>query len=111
MEKALEILKYIRNNDYIMDFLDKASIKEAIKELEEAMKPKTCSLCIFLDTARPRSHPNYAECNNRKCPLSYMEVHYEFGCKMFVPKDNAWVSNKIMTSLTYYLDYSSLRHL
>ena len=44
MEKALDILKYIRNNDYIMDFLDKAYIKEAIKELEEAMKPKTCEL-------------------------------------------------------------------
>ena len=45
MEKALDILKYIRNNDYIMDFLDKAYIKEAIKELEEAMKPKTCEGC------------------------------------------------------------------
>ena len=64
-------------------------VREAISELEEAIKPKTCSLCIFWDTARPRSHPNYAECNNRKCPLSYIEVHYGFGYKMFVPKDNA----------------------
>lgn len=47
MEKALDILKYIRNNDYIMDFLDKAYIKEAIKELEEAMKPKTCDGCKY----------------------------------------------------------------
>ena len=38
MGKALDILKYIRNNDYIMDFLDKAYIKEAIKELEAAKK-------------------------------------------------------------------------
>ena len=48
MEKALDILKYIRNNDYIMDFLDKAYIKEAISELEEAMKPKTCEGCKWL---------------------------------------------------------------
>lgn len=41
MGKALDILKYIRNNDYIMDFLDKAYIKEAIKEPEEAIKPKS----------------------------------------------------------------------
>ena len=85
--KALKLLKILRD-DYIHGELDK-DINEAIREIEEAMKPKTCSLCIFWDTARPRSHPNYAECNNRKCPLSYMEVHYEFGCKMFVPKDNA----------------------
>ena len=85
--KALKLLKKLRD-DYIHGELDE-DINEAINELEEAMKPKTCSLCIFWDTARPRSHPNYAECNNRKCPLSYMEVHYEFGCKMFVPKDNA----------------------
>lgn len=88
MKKALNVLKelclVINFNSYWKPIVD-----EAIAELEEAMKPKTCSLCIFWDTARPRSHPNYAECNNRKCPLSYMEVHYEFGCKMFVPKDNA----------------------
>ena len=49
MENALGILKYIRNNDYIMDFLDKASIEEAIEELEEAMKLKTCDTCTYFD--------------------------------------------------------------
>ena len=34
MENALDILKYIRNNDYIMDFLDE-DINEAINELEK----------------------------------------------------------------------------
>ena len=86
MEKALEILKACRERG--QKRAGGLDLDEAIAEIEEAMKPKTCSLCIFWDTARPRSHPNYAECNNRKCPLSYMEVHYEFGCKMFVPKDN-----------------------
>ena len=85
--KALEILR--NENVFDEEYLcfNNIDISSAIEELEEAMKPKTCSLCIFWDTARPRSHPNYAECNNRKCPLSYMEVHYEFGCKMFKPKD------------------------
>ena len=92
MEKALEILNNLTNEDIwtLQQIrLEHEQLYKAIKELEEAMKPKTCSLCIFWDTARPRSHPNYAECNNRKCQLSYMEVHYEFGCKMFVQKDNA----------------------
>lgn len=87
MNKALQILKNCRDRG--QKRAGGLDLREAIAELEEAMKPKMCSLCIFWDTARPRSHPNYAECNNRKCPLSYMEVHYEFGCKMFVPKDNA----------------------
>ena len=87
MEKALNILKACRERG--QKRAGGLDLDEAISELEEAMKPKTCSLCIFWDTARPRSHPNYAECNNRKCPLSYMEVHYEFGCKMFIAKDNA----------------------
>ena len=47
MEKALDILGYIRNNDYIMDLLDKTDIDEAISELEEAMKPKTCEWCRY----------------------------------------------------------------
>ena len=45
--RALEILGYIRNNDYIMDLLDKTDIDEAISELEEAMKPKTCEGCVY----------------------------------------------------------------
>ena len=93
MKKALleEHVRYgearFRDKELVRPFVNR--IYQDLAKLEEAMKPKTCSLCIFWDTARPRSHPNYAECNNRKCPLSYMEVHYEFGCKMFVPKDNA----------------------
>ena len=92
MEKALleEHIRYgearFRDKELVRPFVNR--IYQDLAELESVMKPKTCSLCIFWDIARPRSHPNYAECNNRKCPLSYMEVHYEFGCKMFVPKDN-----------------------
>ena len=71
MGKALDILKYIRNNDYIMDFLDKAYIKEAIKELEEAMKPKTCEGC--------KHKPNDGECYYEPCGTCarFFYDHYE----------------------------------
>ena len=85
--KALQILIYIRRNKFIMDLLDEDSINEAIAELQEALKPKTCKTCKHWDTERPRSHPNYAECNNRECPLSYEEVHYSFGCNKHEPKE------------------------
>ena len=49
MEKALKLLKILRD-DYIHGELDKY-INEAINELEEAMKPKTCDGCsnLFFD--------------------------------------------------------------
>ena len=45
MEKALEILnQQLRDETLWLD-----SHEEAIKELEEAMKPKTCDECKHLD--------------------------------------------------------------
>ena len=83
MKKALEILK--REYPLICDM----SFEWGWKSCEEAMKPKTCQECKWWDRTRPRSHPNYAECNNRNCPISYEEVIYTFGCNMYEPKDNA----------------------
>ena len=45
MEKALEILKEIRNIETNYDHYLKHRFDEAIAELEEAMKPKTCEEC------------------------------------------------------------------
>ena len=45
--KALKLLKILRD-DYIHGELDK-DINEAIAELEEAMKPKTCDGCSNLE--------------------------------------------------------------
>ena len=45
MGKALKLLKILRD-DYIHGELDK-DINEAIRELEEAMKPKTCYGCVY----------------------------------------------------------------
>ena len=45
MEKALEILnQQLRDETLWLD-----SHEEAIKELEEAMKPKTCEGCVYED--------------------------------------------------------------
>lgn len=44
--KVLKLLKILRD-DYIHGELDK-DINEAIKELEEAMKPKTCEGCKYV---------------------------------------------------------------
>ena len=43
--KALKLLKILRD-DYIHGELDK-DINEAIRELEEDMKPKTCDGCAY----------------------------------------------------------------
>ena len=93
MGKALDILKYIRNNDYIMDFLDKAYIKEAIKELEEAMKPKTCEGCsnLFFDEIEKV----YKCSNDVSDDVGYLHGEAvirnikDFHCVQHQPKDNA----------------------
>lgn len=48
--KTLQILKYIRNNDYIMDLLDKSDMDEAIAELEALQQTKS-SMQNLIDTA------------------------------------------------------------
>ena len=93
MVNALDILKYIRNNDYIMDFLDKADINEAIKELEEAMKPKTCEGCsnLFFDEIEKV----YKCSNDVSDDVGYLHGEAvirnikDFHCVQHQPKDNA----------------------
>ena len=56
MEKALEILKLFQSDKYKFESgaplwkpeLD-SKMKEAIAELEEVMKPKTCDGCVYED--------------------------------------------------------------
>ena len=75
------------HGEHLMDRDDEIELLK--HRVEEAMKSKTCQECKWWDRTRPRSHPNYAECNNRNCPISYEEVIYTFGCNMYEPKDNA----------------------
>ena len=72
MEEAIWILKYIRNNNYIMDLLDKSDIDEAIAELEEAMKPKTCE-----------------GCKHQKIDIDRCDFCKRYYSDQYDPKDNA----------------------
>ena len=93
MENALDILKYIRNNDYIMDFLDKADLEEAIADLKEAMKPKTCEGCsnLFFDEIEKV----YKCSNDVSDDVGYLHGEAvirnikDFHCVQHQPKDNA----------------------
>ena len=77
MGKALKLLKILRD-DYIHGELDK-DINEAINELEEAMKPKTCELCkhskVTISSVICGKNGTYKEADDY--------------CKYFMPKDNA----------------------
>ena len=75
--KALKLLKILRD-DYNHGELDK-DINEAISELEEAMKPKTCKGCLFVKITL----------NSVICGKSGTYKEYDDYCKYHEPKDNA----------------------
>ena len=51
MNKALKFLKHMKQTDTPYNFRE-CEINEAIAELEEAMKPKTCEGCKFRNTVK-----------------------------------------------------------
>ena len=75
MEKALKFLKHMKQTDTPYNFRE-CELDEAIAELEEAMKPKTCYGC--------KHKPNDGECYYEPCGTCarFFYDHYE-------PKDNA----------------------
>lgn len=84
---ALKLLKILRD-DYIHGELDE-DINEAIAELEELIKPKSCDDCMF----------DYCGCSVQDSILraDNTATFETFCCNSFKKKDNAWTSNKIMT--------------
>ena len=58
MEKALRFLKHMKQTDTPYNFRE-CELDEAIAELEEAMKPKTCEGC--------KHKPNEGECYYEPC--------------------------------------------
>lgn len=80
MEKALKLLKILRD-DYIHGELDK-DINEAIIELEEAMKPKTCILC---ENYSYEGH-NVGICSYFTCPKTDMFLNKDFYCNRYEAK-------------------------
>ena len=89
--KALKLLKILRD-DYIHGELDK-DINEAIRELEEAMKPKTCEGCsnLFFDEIEKV----YKCSNDVSDDVGYLHGEAvirnikDFHCVQHQPKDNA----------------------
>ena len=73
MKKALEILnQQLRDETLWLD-----SHEEAIKELEEAMKPKTCSSCYWWNDF-------YTQCNDHDNALAGVDG---YGCNRYETKD------------------------
>ncbi len=78
---ALKLLKILRD-DYIHGELDE-DINEAISELEEVMKHKTCEGCKHSWEPNNQTFHRYF-CNYLKIPIPG-----NFYCYRYEPKDNA----------------------
>ena len=86
MNKALEVLKDIRStgcNGVICNNGMTFTLDEAIAELEEMLKPKSCDNCEFL-TYYSNLETSWFECKNVKSAMRYNTIHREeidtFGC-------------------------------
>lgn len=75
---ALKLLKILRD-DYIHGELDE-DINEAIIELEEAIKPKTCEGC------KQSWEPNNQTFHKYFCEYLKIPVHGGFYCNRYEPK-------------------------
>ena len=76
--KALKLLKILRD-DYIHGELDE-DINEAISELEEVIKPKTCEGC------KQSWEPNNQTFHKYFCEYLKIPVHGGFYCNRYKPK-------------------------
>ena len=85
MEKALKFLKRMKQTDTPYNFRE-CGLDEAIAELEEAMKPKTCEGCKSLYTNQYDEWSNYCKELNIEISNSTTSTFY---CYRYEPKDNA----------------------
>ena len=79
MEKALEFLKQMKDDTPC----EWKELDEAIAELEEAMKPKTCDGC------EQSWKPNNQTFHKYFCEYLQIPIHGNFCCNKHEPKDNA----------------------
>ena len=79
MNKALQILKNCRDRG--QKRAGGLDLDEAISELEEAMKPKTCDLCEWWDF---NSYGIFKKCFNGKG--NCVSTESSFGCNKFKQK-------------------------
>ncbi len=91
MEKALKFLKHMKQTDTPYNFRE-CELDEAIEELEEAMKPKTCEGCsnLFFDEIEKV----YKCSNDVSDDVGYLHGEAvirnikDFHCVQHQPKDN-----------------------
>ena len=74
--KALKFLKHMKQTDTPYNFRE-CEINEAIAELEEAVKPKTCSSCYWWNDF-------YTQCNDHDNALAGVNG---YGCNRYETKD------------------------
>lgn len=82
MNKALKILNSMRELE-LKNGLSTVATDEAIAELEEAMKSKTCKEC------KQSWEPNNQTFHKYFCEYLQKPIHGNFGCNRYEPKDNA----------------------
>ena len=80
MNKALQILKNCRDRG--QKRAGGLDLDEAISELEEAMKPKTCEGC------KQSWEPNNQTFHKYFCEYLKIPIHGDFYCNRYKPKDN-----------------------
>ena len=76
MEKALKLLKEILDMQDV-SYKVVNNVCDVIKELEEAMKPKTCSSCYWWNDF-------YTQCNDHDNALAGVDG---YGCNRYETKD------------------------
>ena len=74
--KALKFLKRMKQTDTPYNFRE-CEINEAIEELEEAMKQRTCSSCYWWNDF-------YTQCNDHDNALAGVDG---YGCNRYETKD------------------------
>ena len=79
--KALKFLKHMKQTDTPYNFRE-CEINEAIAELEEVMKNKTCEGC------KQSWEPNNQTFHKYFCEYLKIPVHGNFYCNRHEPKDN-----------------------
>ena len=77
--KALRALKIVLKDTILTS--QRAYLEEAIAELEEAMKPKTCYGC------KQSWEPNNQTLHKYFCEYLKIPVHGGFCCNRYEPKD------------------------
>ena len=76
MEKALKFLKRMKQTDTPYNFRE-CELDEAIADLEEAMKPKTCETCEHYSNGTQSDGFSWEKCDwYWECKRKY-EDHYE----------------------------------